>query len=94
VRPKQRKGMSQCPVHLAPSESREVSAANGRFLIRLCDLVGAPRGRTGLFFSPPCSLAVVGTSGSASGQRGQPAAGGQDGRCHVAMGTGAANRAN
>jgi hypothetical protein len=47
----------------------------GRFLIRPCDLMGAPRGRTGLFFAP---LAVVGTCGDQPpsgkwGGRGRPA---------------------
>jgi hypothetical protein len=49
----------------------------GRFLIRLCDLVGAPRGRFGPFFLPPWpwwapggTSHQEGWSGEARGPRG------------------------
>jgi hypothetical protein len=52
-------------------------ACRGRFLIRLCDLVGAPRSRTGLFFSRPWpwwapggTSRQVGWSGEARESRG------------------------
>ena len=60
-----------------PTAGRQRRGAAGRFLIRLCDLVRAPRGRSGPFFSPPWpwwapggTSHQVGWSGEARGPRG------------------------
>jgi hypothetical protein len=46
---------------------------DGRFLIRLCDLVGAPRGRSGPFFCLPGRGGHLGVPATKWGGRGRPA---------------------
>jgi hypothetical protein len=49
------------------------SKGNGRFMIRLCDLVGAPRGRSGPFFRLHGRGGHLGGPATKWGGRGRPA---------------------